>query len=437
MADYNRKVSPVTLNSNGLPVVLSAKDATCTASNYPVAAMQTAFCNAAKGSLSAGNATITYNSFAELLAMQTFTSYGGGPVVVQTWQITGDGALTGGRNATVEVVATIETPKVPANSYAAFGTDSGCGALNFSGNVQTGSYNTAGLTGSTAPTISSDGGDVGTNGNLTISGHVDVGGNLYTPRTGVGACTTGNVTALTESGQATVSDSVVQLPKSVTYAAPTIPSPSLLPAVSIASVDGTTCGLLGLTAANCSVSGSTITINGNGATLSLPSVSLASHVNLVLTASTPSAQYNFNSISLTGGSSIGVSATSTGQSVVVDVVGKNPDGTDIATPIDFTGGTYTSVTGCATCSSYDASMLQIVYGGSGSINMTGNSSAAAVFYAPNAAVTLTGSTAVYGSILAKTINDSGGASINYDSNLSSSLFVPGSPVIGTFTWKRY
>ena len=33
------------------------------------------------------------------------------------------------------------------------------------------------------------GGDVGTNGNLSITGHADVGGKLYTPRTGVGACT--------------------------------------------------------------------------------------------------------------------------------------------------------------------------------------------------------------------------------------------------------
>ena len=41
------------------------------------------------------------------------------------------------------------------------------------------------------------GGDVGTNGNLTINGSVDVNGNLSTPRTGVGNCTTGNVTACT------------------------------------------------------------------------------------------------------------------------------------------------------------------------------------------------------------------------------------------------
>jgi len=31
----------------------------------------------------------------------------------------------------------------------------------------------------------------------------------------------------------------------------------------------------------------------------------------------------------------------------------------------------------------------------------------------------------------------GNASLYYDSKLAGSLFVPGNPVIGTFTWKGY
>ncbi|PYR40940.1 MAG: hypothetical protein DMF95_32255, partial [Acidobacteria bacterium] len=120
LTSYNYSVSPVTYNN--LPVVLSAKDATCTGSNYPVAASQTAFCNAAKGTLTAGNASILYNATATLIAMQSFVSYSSVPVVVQTWQITGDGSLSGSRTATVEVAATIETPKMPAYGYAAFAT---------------------------------------------------------------------------------------------------------------------------------------------------------------------------------------------------------------------------------------------------------------------------------------------------------------------------
>ena len=48
----------------------------------------------------------------------------------------------------------------------------------------------------------------------------------------------------------------------------------------------------------------------------------------------------------------------------MNVAGKNPDDTDMAVPFDFTGGTFASPD-CATCSNYDASILQIVYGGTG------------------------------------------------------------------------
>jgi hypothetical protein len=110
----------------------------------------------------------------------------------------------------VEILALIETPKVPASSYGAFGTDTLCGALTFGGNVTVNSYDSSRLTGTTAPSVAngltSSGGDVGTNGNLTINGSVDVGGQLYTPRTGIGACTNGAngaIDGLTEGGSAT------------------------------------------------------------------------------------------------------------------------------------------------------------------------------------------------------------------------------------------
>lgn len=449
LANYKYTVSPVTYNN--LPVVLSAKDAACTGSNYPVAAVQTAFCNAGKGTLSAANASISYFTSARLIAMQSFTSYQSGPVVVQTWEITGDGTLTGARSATVEVVATVETPKKPAYGYAAFASASGCGALQFQGTAGTDSYDPSGVAGATAPTLTGDGGDLGTNGNLQIGGHVDVLGNLATPRTGVGACTQGNITALTQTGQAYVKDSEVKLPAAITYPTPTIPAFSPLPAVTNASLPGTsatTCVLLGLTpgtaaqvaagTAQCNVTGNTVTLNGAGTTLTLPSISPTAHIDFVLVAKGPGpAQYNFNSINLAGGATIGISATSPTQGVVVDIVGKDNTGTAIAAPMDITGGSFASVVGCATCSNFDASMLQFVYGGTGSIDIGGNSGAAAAFYMPNAAVTLHGNAALYGSVVANTFNDVGNAAIYYDSSLSGSLFVAGNPVIGTFTWKRY
>jgi hypothetical protein len=68
---------------------------------------------------------------------------------IQTWQLTSTGTITAGKTAQVEVSATLETPKFPANMYAAFGTGGGCGTLNFHGNnTQTDSYDSlAGLVG--------------------------------------------------------------------------------------------------------------------------------------------------------------------------------------------------------------------------------------------------------------------------------------------------
>ena len=439
---YDRTVSPVTYL--GQPVILSASSDQLP--NYPDAAIQTAFNAAGQGSLTAGDATLNYSSYATLIAMQVFDSYGGGAEVVQTWQVTGVGELSGSRNATVEVVAMIETPKVPANSYGAFGTDAGCGALTFGGNVTINSYNSSDLDSGESPTMSTSGGDVGSNGNLTISGSVEVQGNLYTPRTGVGTCEEGAVTALTESGNAEVLGSTVQLPTTVSYPDPDVPAPSPIAAQNISSsgTTATTCVDLGLIpVVQCNVVGDDIIIDGGGSTLSLPSVSLTSHVNLVLVASNPAAEYNFNSISLNGGAAISVKATSSSQGVLVNVVGKNPDNTDIETPIDFAGGTYAAVNSCDSCtpvaeiSEYDASMLQFVYGGTGTINMTGNSGAAATFYAPNAYFELGGTADIYGSILASRINLTGSGNIHYDQQLQSELWVAGQALTTSFTWKRY
>ena len=266
---------------------------------------------------------------------------------------------------------------------------------------------------------------------------MDVQGNLYTPRTGVGTLHRRRRGCSDSSGHATVSGSTVQLPTAVSYPTPQIPAPSPVAAQSFSTVDGTTCAALGLTGANCSVSGSTITVNGHGTTLSLPSVSLASHINIVLVASSPPAQYNFNSISLNGGSTVSISATGATQAVLVDVVGLNPDLTPIATPIDMVGGTFAAVNGCVTCSNFDASMLQFIYGGTGTVNMTGNSGAAATFYAPNATVNFQGTADLYGSMLGKRIDNVGNGNIHYDRRLQHDFYVAGHPMSGTFTWKRY
>jgi len=118
------------------------------------------------------------------------------------------------------------------------------------------------------------------------------------------------------------------------------------------------------------------------------------------------------------------------------MVCKNPDGSDVATPIDFTGGTY-AAPNCAACSNYDASLMQIVYAGTGEIKLTGNSAAAATIYAPNAQVTLSGTADVYGSVLARRMHNTGNANIHYDRRLQRDFYVSGHPMASSFTWRKY
>jgi hypothetical protein len=114
-----------------------------------------------------------------------------------------------------------------------------------------------------------------------------------------------------------------------------------------------------------------------------------------------------------------------------------PDNSAIATPIDFVGGTFASVTGCPSCSDYDASMLQFVYAGTGEIDLTGNSGSAATIYAPNAEVVFSGTSDLYGSVLGRRIHNVGSGNIHYDRRLQHDFYVAGHPMVGTFSWKRF
>jgi hypothetical protein len=441
LANYNTSVSPVTYNGN--PVILSATASQ--SSNYPVAAVRTAFAAAAQGTLMAGNATLNYSAYATLLHMQQFDSYGGGQRVVQTWQITGDGAVAGTRSATVQVVATMETPKVAANSYAAFATDDSCGAIHFNGNVVIDSYDSSVGPPGTCPTCSTEeeGGDIGTNGNVEIEGSVEVQGNLYTPRTGVGDCSSGAVSALSETGNAEVTGSIVQLPTAVEYPVPTFsplpPTNTVTINAALLAVPVNACFSLGLTwGVNCSVNAvtKTVTVDGNGTDVTLPSVDIANGFTLVLNGNNPANNINLNS--LTGSGAVEVAANMAGannESVVLRVAGLNADGSEMATPFDLSTMSWKQN---SPASSYDASALQIVYGGSATINMQGgNSQSAATIYAPNAEFILQGTQDLYGSILARTIRNVGSGSIHYDRRLARDFWVAGHPMVGTFTWNRY
>jgi len=464
-ANYDTTKSPVICTAGcaavGQPVVLSAT--ADVASNYPVAAVRTAFNAAAQGTLAAGNATLTYKAYATLVAMQKFESYGGGQAVIQTWEITADGGLSGSPKATVEVVAQIETPKVPANSMAAFATFNGCDAIYFHGDTTVNSYDSS-LGPPVVSTEATDG-DVGTNGNLHIKGSTDVQGHLYTPRLGVGDCTAGAITGESVTGgKATVEGGEVPLPKAVVFPPPIF---STTPPTTPVTIDATLMGLpgggpaicaqLGLTfgtnvttpAGNCQigtdpVSGNPkITVNGYGADVTMPSVTVAGGYMLQFEGASPAANVNINSLAGSG-NIVFDSLGSLNQAVVLKVAGKNPAGVtnpSLADPSDMLVAVDLASLGwkqnaAAPADMYDAAAIQIVYPGTGTINMKGNDQSAATVYAPNASFALTGTSDLFGSVLAKTIDNAGNANIHYDRRLQSQFFVAGQAMIATFSWKR-
>jgi len=286
---------------------------------------------------------------------------------------------------------------------------------------------------------------VGTNGNIHIDGSVAVQGNVSTPRSGVGSCTAGAVTGLTEGGSATVTGSMVELPKVVAYPTPTF---SATPPTTTVTLDTTEfaktaaqiCTDLGLVSGtNCSVNTGTktITVDGGGSDVTLPNVVVPNGSKMVFNGSYPPNNVNINS--LTGAGNIEVSANLTSitqnQSVVMKVAGKNSDGTEMTVPFDLSQMAWKQN---STVASYDASAFQIVYGGSATINMQGgNSQSAVTVYAPNANFDLQGTQDLFGSILAGTIENNGNSSIHYDRRLGADFWVAGRPMLSAFSWKRF
>jgi hypothetical protein len=294
---------------------------------------------------------------------------------------------------------------------------------------------------------------------MHIQGNTDVYGNMYSPKTGVGECAAGNVTAETTTGGAysvhcpngdvgtdASNPCLIKLPKTVTYPAPTFSSmPD--PNVTVTIGDGTggsslpsnTCAAFGLAAPACVFDNTakTVTLDGDGTDITLPNVVVNGGYKLIVKGNTPAAQnVNINSFGGSGnitieankGTTVGGVLTDIGESVVLKVAGKNPDNTDMASPFNMGDWAFNSDF------PFDGSTLQIVYGGTAAFSMAGNNSAAATIYAPNSSFTLLGTSTFYGSILASTITNGGTPQIYYDRRLQDGFFVAGVPMLGTFTW---
>lgn len=453
LSNYNSNVTPVqypATSNSGKDVILAA-----TGSNYPVASDVTAFNGIAQGSLNANNATVNYTTSATLLSQRQvipWTPLGlASPVTVQTWKITSDGTISGIRAADEQVSAILEQQVSPVFSYAAFATAQGCGSLNFGGGGTTDSYDSSAALGSNgSPVISASDGSVGTNGNLAENGNpTTINGTLSTPRTGVGTCTSGNVTAWTAaSGQLkcgtglTGAKCLVDLPQQVTYPNPDVPTP-VPPSNTGATLNNTAGDCSGISGAGSSTGCTYDTSQGcakndfclapGGCPQDSPAGTPATYGNITVKGNLHLSKgcYNINSLVENGQGSIIIDPPGP---VVINIAGYGPAGptdTPLGTPISLTGG------GTINNASFSSTSLEIEYAGTGTVNLKGGANAVGLIYAPNASASFAGGAAWYGSVIMASMSDLGGGTIHYDRNLEKTAASVSKWMLDSFTWKKY
>jgi hypothetical protein len=173
-----------------------------------------------------------------------------------------------------------------------------------------------------------------------------------------------------------------------------------------------TCGTLGL--AGCAPG------NPSGLRLSPGSygnLKLTSQATIHLTAGV----YTLNSISMSGNSNIVIDSGP----VIFNVGGQGTN-----TPVDFTGGILVN-------GSLNPAFFQIQYAGNGNIKLSGNSGTSGAVYAPNSAVSFSGGSDYYGSVIAATVDDTGGTSIHNDRQLANNLMTVGNYMLSAFSWQKF
>ncbi|HXR97097.1 MAG TPA: MBG domain-containing protein [Terriglobales bacterium] len=363
----------------------------------------------------------------------TFAATGPATVNGNTLTITGVGTvtLTASAPASQDWLAGSATQNVNVTlgmGWGIYATSNTCGAIHLTGRSFVDSYDSA--AGAYPARLDQIHGSVGTNGNLRLDGGANIFGALYDPNGNTtGDCDGGHhgdsddggtaaVTSLEADGHAKVSGGITTLPAALVFPNPTIPTG--IPTTSQALND------------DCrNFSGCTVVNDGRGhghseialAPGTYGNVRVDGNVTVDLRAGT----YNFNSLQVAGGS-----LQVTSGPVIVNLAGGQLDRDDAV--LDLTHGMIVNSAG--------PRGLTILYGGRGTLNIAGGSSAAAVIYAPYAAVALNGNGGdqgdndgdhddanaggFSGSIVAATISLNGNTAVHYDRELGNQ----GVPVAG-------
>jgi len=411
---YDITKSPVLYNNK--PVVLSALSSVT--ANYPVAAVKTAFNTAAQGSLALDRNSVNYGASATMLSMQEL----GGQTVI-TWQITADGTIPSGRPATVEVTSILEKQVVRSISYAfaAFATANTCGSLTWS-SAYTDSYDSTAALVSNKPVLANNNGNVGTNGNIETDNSAVVNGTVSTPRVGVGNCSSGNVTASTSSGGATVTGGVVHLSQEIVKPTPVIPLPTPSTSQNINITDISNCP--------SGVSGCSKLSNGSKSLAPGTQATPAAYGNINLTNTAvlhlQAGAYNFNTFQVDNASQVILDSVP----VTINIVGTG------STQPFWLNSSVTFAAGVA--NKWDPLNIVINYAGTDTIRFDNAATQIGQVNAPNAKL-LVNSSNFYGSLIGKTITLGNAAHLHYDRNLNNAApasFNVGADMLTSFTWKK-
>src|SRR5262249_38693318 len=140
------------------------------------------------------------------------------------------------------------------------------------------------------------GGNVGANGNTTLSGGAVVNGTASSPHSGTTACRKQSITGLSASGGASAAGGLVVLPGPVSFATPSLPSP--LPPTTNQNITGTCGGIAGCTA----LTGANNLALAPG---SYGNLNINERTSIHLRTGT----YNVNSLALSGNSTLVVDST--------------------------------------------------------------------------------------------------------------------------------
>jgi hypothetical protein len=320
---------------------------------------------------------VCWNGSSEVLLSGALTCQAMTPSTNPVYMVTSMAASSSGSTRRMVQSEVALSPAQPF-PFGIFATGTACPSITFSGggnsNPATDSYSSKNGTYG-GGNLFDTGGDVGANGGISLTGHAQIGGEVAVPSLAAvppNPCVGGDYSTTGSAGTYNPGNAY---PSNVPVAAgpytfPTPPDPIPAPP-------------------NTSYNGSLNMVPGT-----YGNISLSGQQTLTLTPGV----YNIYSLSMSGQSTVTVSPAGA-------VVLNFPSASQ--TPISISGQ------GIASADNIPNDM-QINYGGTGAVSLSGNGASYAVVDAPNAGLTVSGNGDFYGRIVGKTINYSGNGKFHFD-----------------------